>query len=193
MHVRPHLLLFSANHQESLRRRVVDCEKYLSGNPSALKDVAHTLGTRREHLAHRAFCVTNGAVPLVVLPFVKFKSPTQVNFVFTGQGAQWAGMGKELLEDFIEFREDLRAMDRILAQLPIPPSWTIEGTLEITTSNAGLVFNMICRRVVGTQRDKPPPHSRVLPTNMHCNPDSAREFVETLGNFPSSCCRAFKW
>lgn len=53
-----------------------------------------------------------------------------INFVFTGQGAQWAGMGKELLQDFVDFHADIKAMDSALAQLPDGPPWTIEGTFH---------------------------------------------------------------
>lgn len=92
-----------------------------------MADLAHTLGCRREHLLHRAFCVTDGKAPLEITPFAKSKSYQQINFVFTGQGAQWAGMAKELLDDFSHFRDDIKAMDNVLAGLPDPPSWTIEG------------------------------------------------------------------
>ncbi|TMC04081.1 MAG: acyltransferase domain-containing protein, partial [Chloroflexi bacterium] len=33
-------------------------------------------------------------------------------FVFPGQGGQWAGMGRELLETSVEFAEGLRACGR---------------------------------------------------------------------------------
>lgn len=126
---RPHLLVFSANHPDSLRRSVTDYQQYVTSNCSNLADLAYTLGSRREHLVHRAFCVTDGKAPLEVTPFAKSKSCPQINFVFTGQGAQWAGMAKELLEDFPDFRDDIRAMDKVLAELPDPPSWTIESEL----------------------------------------------------------------
>ena len=125
---RPHLLVFSANHPDSLRRIVNGCEEYLSSNPRSLEAVAHTLGARRQHLAHRTFCVQDGTAPLEVSPFIRTKSAPQVVFVFTGQGAQWVGMGRELMEDFVNFRKSIEAMDRVLALLPDPPSWTIKGT-----------------------------------------------------------------
>ena len=124
---RPHLLVFSANHPESLRRSVTAYQQWIPSNLSALPDLAHTLGARREHLAHKAFCVTDGKGNLEISPFTKSKSIPQVVFVFTGQGAQWAKMGIELLDDYPEFCKDLRAMDDTLARLPDPPSWTIEG------------------------------------------------------------------
>jgi acyl transferase domain-containing protein len=98
-------------------------------NRSSLIDLAYTLSVRREHLPHRAFCVTHGGLPLEVSAPSKASSTTpEIVFVCTGQGAQWAQMGAKLMEEFPAFEEDIRAMDRALAKLPYPPSWTIEGT-----------------------------------------------------------------
>jgi len=47
--------------------------------------------------------------------------------IFSGQGAQWPGMGKELIATDPEFRKDIFAMDRILQGLKYPPDWTIES------------------------------------------------------------------
>lgn len=109
---RSHLLVFSANHPDSLRRSVTDYQQYVASSCASLADLAHTLGCRREHLIHQAFCVTDGKAPLEITPFVKSKPCQQINFVFTGQGAQWAGMAKDLLDDFPRFRDDIKAMER---------------------------------------------------------------------------------
>ncbi|GJN78219.1 type I iterative polyketide synthase [Purpureocillium lilacinum] len=53
-----------------------------------------------------------------------------VNFLFTGQGAQWAGMALELLHDFPDFLASIRAMDKALQSLPHPPNWTMEEELQ---------------------------------------------------------------
>ena len=61
-------------------------------------------------------------------------------------------MGKELLEDFPDFRDDIRAMDKVLAELPDPPSWTIESTCkEVLMFNQYLMRG--CRRAAETGRD----------------------------------------
>lgn len=126
--------MFSANHVDSLKRRIADYQQHIAANSHLLKDLAHTLGARREHLPHRAFCITDGKEPLETSLFTKCKSSPQITFAFTGQGAQWTGMAKQLLEDFAEFRDDIRAMDNVLAELPIPPSWTIEGKVPSRSS-----------------------------------------------------------
>jgi malonyl CoA-acyl carrier protein transacylase len=47
--------------------------------------------------------------------------------VFSGQGAQWPGMAKELIENDKPFRDDLVKMDQVLKGLEFPPSWNLTG------------------------------------------------------------------
>ena len=119
--------MFSANDPASLARTVSQYQEYVFSYPSALSDLAYTLGTRREHMKYRAFSVLKAGAPLVISPSSKPKAIPTIHFVFTGQGAQWPSMGKELMQDSPAFNEDIRAMDDVLAQLPDPPKWTIEG------------------------------------------------------------------
>ena len=87
---RANLLLFSANHPESLKSIAGNVESYCKSNQDRLDDVAYTLAKRREHLKLRSYCVVKDhTAPFVVSPQTKFQGPRQVAFVFTGQGAQW--------------------------------------------------------------------------------------------------------
>ncbi|KAI9774066.1 MAG: Type I Iterative PKS [Geoglossum simile] len=127
--LKTHLLVFSANHPDSLDKMVENYRRHVGGKSPNLHDLAYTLGARREHLPHRTFCITDGFGELEVCPSAKSGAPPQVVFVFTGQGAQWPQMGKQLMIDFPSFCEDVREMDKVLAGLPLPPSWTIEDEL----------------------------------------------------------------
>lgn len=51
-------------------------------------------------------------------------------FVFTGQGAQWPGMGRNLIDEFPSFRRTIQGLDEVLQSLPNPPSWTLQGTIS---------------------------------------------------------------
>jgi acyl transferase domain-containing protein len=125
-----HLLIFSASHEASLRRSIENYEHYLFKNPSSLPDLAYTLWARREHLAHRAFAITNGRLPLEVSRPTKVgKDNPMLVFVFTGQGAQWARMGAELLDDFAIVRESFDKMELTLASLPEPCPWRLRDEL----------------------------------------------------------------
>ncbi|RMD44214.1 hypothetical protein DV735_g784, partial [Chaetothyriales sp. CBS 134920] len=49
--------------------------------------------------------------------------------IFTGQGAQWAGMGRELIQSSPLARRVLQRMQQALDSLPDGPSWSIEDEL----------------------------------------------------------------
>lgn len=122
------LLVFSANHSKSLQQLVANSKYYLKNNPDATVDLAYTLGVRREHLPFRTFLVT-GDTYTEASPGVKPNVEQTLNFVFTGQGAQWVGMGKELLSHYPVALQTIQQLDNTLQQLPDRPSWSIETEL----------------------------------------------------------------
>lgn len=121
------LLVFSANNVDSLRRSFQAHEEYLNINPQRLDDLAYTLSVKRDFLPLRAFCVSSGKGPLELSQFNKSGDDQAVIFVFTGQGAQWAEMGKELLQNNQVAKDTLAALDQVLAGVPNTPSWSLKG------------------------------------------------------------------
>ncbi|KAI0199508.1 putative polyketide synthase [Astrocystis sublimbata] len=126
------LLVFSAGSNTSLERIADDHEKYLQVHgEDALEDMSYTLIERREHLKLRSFCVTDGSSPFKLAPATKpSATSSDVAFVFTGQGAQWVHMGRELMREYPSFRESMRSMDRHLQTLKHAPTWTMHDILE---------------------------------------------------------------
>ncbi|KAI0123372.1 putative polyketide synthase [Xylariales sp. AK1849] len=126
------LLVFSASNSTSLMRVAEDHEKYLQFHrDGVLEDMSYTLISRREHLKLRSFCVTDGSSPFKVVPPMKSSAgPGEVGFVFTGQGAQWVHMGRELMREYPSFRDCIQAMDRDLQSLKHAPSWNMHDILE---------------------------------------------------------------
>lgn len=130
-----HLLVFSGKNAASVEQTANRVSSYAEAHPDALLDIAHTLAQtapKATQSSHRAYAVIerHGGVPLPFQLSPTVKSPDRkpaLCFVFTGQGAQWAGMGTELLASYPSFRADIREMDGVLQQLPHPPLWTIEG------------------------------------------------------------------
>ena len=107
-----------------------------------LLDLAYTLSARRSKFFQRAFAVADADTPSsaldeAVMTFGKSSATAQsVGFVFTGQGAQWAGMGAQLFAEYESYRQTIRYLDSIIQKVPEPPSWTIESALlEPATSS----------------------------------------------------------
>lgn len=128
----PQLLVISAKSASSLDRKAEEIKEYLQDRPAVVADLSYTLAMRREHMQHRAFALAEeGVTP----SFEKFRSscPSTV-FVFTGQGAQWPSMGKDLIFKSERFRESIRAMDRALQGLKNAPDWSIEGMAQLMSS-----------------------------------------------------------
>ncbi|OAQ61798.1 polyketide synthase [Pochonia chlamydosporia 170] len=134
---RPYLLAFSAHDSATLRRNI----QALGGvvRDYDLLDVAYTLANRRTRFNSRGVVVASSETAesefsqtLQTFDFLesKFtsKKPT-LGFVFTGQGAQWARMGAELLAYYPSFAHTIRFLDTTLGLLPDGPLWTIEELL----------------------------------------------------------------
>lgn len=81
--------------------------------------LAFTLSQRRSHFPWRSFFLSNpdqGFQNLEFSPAVQINSKMQVCFLFTGQGAQWVAMGKELLSHKA-FRQSLENSDLLLRDI----------------------------------------------------------------------------
>lgn len=124
---RPNLLVFSATHPESLRRLVDNHASYLGSHTDSLNDMSYTLSTKRQPLSHRAFCIASEDSPLEPSRINKPTETPNLVFAFTGQGAQWAQMGRELFSKERSFSDSIRGLDKVLSSLPEPPQWTLEG------------------------------------------------------------------
>ncbi|THV54035.1 hypothetical protein BGAL_0036g00340 [Botrytis galanthina] len=137
--LRQRLVVFSANNADSVRKGTRNLLEYLEKHPESLNDVAYTTGVRREQHPCRSFSVSDGTSPLEF--FAPSKIPTaspEINFVFTGQGAQWVTMGAKLVGDLPSVGKDFQKMDAILSKLPQPPSWTIAEELSKSKSDSRL-------------------------------------------------------
>lgn len=125
----PVLLVVSAQDPTSLQCQIKQVTDYANANTNQLGDLAFTLAVRRRHLTHRAFVICNKGGLIDPSDFVKARSTAspRVTFAFTGQGAQWAGMGKTLMETYESFRTDMAALSQVLSSTEFPPSWSLGG------------------------------------------------------------------
>lgn len=107
----PQLLLYSANTAKSLTRMIDNYKQWIEKHPDKVADLAYTLALRREHLPHRTFTIVNNGVVENAPPPTKASTKPNVVMVFTGQGAQWPLMGKELLQSNDIFKSTIRSLD----------------------------------------------------------------------------------
>ncbi|KAB8279532.1 ketoacyl-synt-domain-containing protein [Aspergillus minisclerotigenes] len=125
-------LLLSAGSQKALQSRIRDIRLYIDRQRPDLRQLAHTLSARREHLQYRTYLLGQDDMRLTIPdpPIRRTISPS-LTFVFTGQGAAWVGMGKELLQSFPCFANTIDDMEKVLQNLEIPPKWRIREELLV--------------------------------------------------------------
>ncbi|KAL8857761.1 MAG: hypothetical protein Q9178_005661 [Gyalolechia marmorata] len=130
----PYLIPFSAHDKPTLKRNI-DAIGKVAGKYDLL-DLSYTLANRRSNLQSKGFVVATGATLDTVFAnsaesfsFAEKKKRPTVGFAFTGQGAQWARMGVELMNYYPSFMRTIRKLDQALEDLPDAPEWTIEDAL----------------------------------------------------------------
>lgn len=125
---RPQLFLLSANSEKSLKASAKNVLQWISSHGGSsradsqaqkglLDDLAYTLSARRTLLPWRAGVVAGDVEQLnsllgSVRPS-KSSSAPHLAFIFTGQGSQWAGMGRELMS-LPPFEESILKSESIL-------------------------------------------------------------------------------
>ncbi|KAH0435679.1 polyketide synthase [Colletotrichum camelliae] len=136
-----HLLPFSATSSSSLQKMTSKFQEWIRNNPDKLEELAYTLSLRREHLPHRSFMVASvEKLPEMASQGLRAgnASPNLV-MVFTGQGAQWPRMGRELLlREDLAFQSSIRSLDKYLHEVPDAPEWTIEEELLKPARKSGV-------------------------------------------------------
>ena len=129
-------LVLSARSEEALLAAAwrlaawVDDHSKLNGGSPTLADLTYMLGSRRNHHSHRlAFTARSLAEAVQELgafslenPGMKFRTAftprreaaARVVFVMNGQGAQWWGMGRELMRHEAVFRRMIESCDKAI-------------------------------------------------------------------------------
>ncbi|KAB8221196.1 hypothetical protein BDV33DRAFT_202677 [Aspergillus novoparasiticus] len=131
----------SANDKQAFTRRLKTLETYLEQQPEAfnmylMENLAYTLGERRTAFPWRAAVSAASATELIgqiTSPnFKPERAPEEpvISFVFTGQGAQWHGMGKELLARYALFEKAMKRADQCIKKLGAEFSIVSEITRE---------------------------------------------------------------
>lgn len=107
--------------------------------------LAHTLNIRRTHHQWKTYAVASTVQELVEvlndrekpLPeYLGVSRAPRLGFVFTGQGAQWAGMGMELMA-YPTFSASILAADRYLKE-ELGIEWSVEEELRMHKAQSKL-------------------------------------------------------
>ena len=132
----PKLLVWSAFDESSLRELVLQWQTYcsrlvstISGDAYVIQDIAYTLDSRRTSLPWKSYAMVGSNADMADFgnrtskPIAR-KGKPRLAFVFTGQGAQWFAMGRELLTYTI-FARTVADADGYLVSLGC--SWSVKG------------------------------------------------------------------
>lgn len=124
-HSRGHLrlLVWSAADSKALKRIVEQQQAFfknrIAGNTAKLDQLAYTLASRRSHMLWRTSTIVPATLgdnfALTTAKPVRSSSSREpgLAFVFTGQGAQYADMGWDLIHQYPLFAETLLRIDNI--------------------------------------------------------------------------------
>ena len=136
----PRLLCWSTHDEKGIARLCENYAQYLSSIEShrtstdddrnLIDDLWYTLVHRRSNLSWKSWCLASTTDELhqkltrgISRPARSSKAP-QIAFVFTGQGAQWHAMGREL-RVYDVYRESIQRADACLALAGCP--WSVVG------------------------------------------------------------------
>ena len=130
------LLVWTAPDEKALTRTMQSYEGYykerIVDTPSRVDELAYTLAARRSHHLWRTFALSGGqddeTATLCTERAVRASNDASIGFIFTGQGAQYAKMGLELIQ-YPVYEKTLRQADEAFRSLGC--AWSIIGKIEI--------------------------------------------------------------
>jgi acyl transferase domain-containing protein/NADPH:quinone reductase-like Zn-dependent oxidoreductase/acyl carrier protein len=124
-------LFLSAKSEEALRDLAQEYSGFLRKNTDvSIYEVAHAVTHRREWLSHRLAVTGETALTMAgaldnwlqqgsdvsVVEGRELESSSGVVFVFSGNGSQYAGMGRQLLSESPAFRDAVAEVDALFSQ-----------------------------------------------------------------------------
>ncbi|KUI60991.1 Lovastatin diketide synthase LovF [Cytospora mali] len=143
------LFVLSASDETSAKAMMNNLVIFLEQHPEIfqkhlLRNLAYTLSQRRSQLSWRVGIVAGSSSKLGEIlssseakPIRASQHPLKIAFVYTGQGAQWYAMGRELIESHPVFSRTIHAADTCLKDLGADFSLLEELLRDKTSSRVG--------------------------------------------------------
>lgn len=135
----PRLYVWSTSDEHGFKRLLtayqdhfrLSCQTQM--DPQYMSDLAYTLSEKRTHLPWRFYTIADSfdqlKSKLTVAPpkAIRSRENARLIYIFTGQGAQWHAMARELFS-YPVFDHSIRVAGRLLGSLGC--SWCLKGEPE---------------------------------------------------------------
>ena len=155
------LFLLSANDEGALKSSMQKLGVWLEQHAELYqttmpRNLSYTLCQRRSHLPWRVAIIAGMCSEVAgalnshdVIPMRASSEPPKVAFIFTGQGAQWHAMGRELLKTHPVFSDAINRADKTLRDIGADFSILEELTRDKKTTKVGQahISQAICSAV----------------------------------------------
>lgn len=122
-------------------------ERRSVNSQNLLGDLAFTLAQRRSILPYKTAVSASSVAQLIdavgsdAIVYSKATKTPRLGFVFTGQGAQWHAMGRELIGEYPVFRNSLVTASKYLKM--IGASWSLLDELSKTAEESKIVLGYL--------------------------------------------------
>ena len=131
---RPFLIPLTSHTEKAGKLLVLSTSNFIQQRPDLeVHDLAYSMSVKRSMHQYRSFAIGPDrqsvlhdlAEPKTTAKWNRIlHSSPRVGFVFTGQGAQWHAMGRQLIEQSPLFKQTLERCDASLQRLPDAPDWS---------------------------------------------------------------------
>lgn len=146
------LFVISGQDEAAAKNSMENLSVYLEQHPEVFqgaltRNLAYTLCERRSHLSWRLAMAAGSSQDLTaalsnpdLVPVRAPKRAPEIAFVYTGQGAQWYAMGRELMDAYPVFARTMDAADSLLKDFGADYSLTEELAKDKESSRVGEAY-----------------------------------------------------
>ena len=150
----PFLFILSASSRSSVKAMLKKYGDWASTHEDHFASLSHTLMSRRSLLSWRLGLIASTHQELLgkladnsgVQSMSKAADSVRIGFVFTGQGAQWYAMGRELFLHCRQYRGSIKTSDAMLSELGA--TWTLSEELQREESESRINDSAIAQPAV---------------------------------------------